>query len=282
MDVKKLNWLEILIECSRKMRNATLKFYGSPKAALSFGVGAGGDTSKRIDLAAEKALIDCLSKHEISCTLISEEAGTKKIGFGNPEYYVITDPVDGTTNAIRGLPFSANVIAVSTSPYLKDVETAVVHDIIHDVIYSAQINKGAYRNGEKIKTSKKTEITDAVIGIDFNTIKVQELVIKLKELLKITNHFRHFGANALEVCYVADGMIDAFIDIRGKLRVTDVVSSYLILKEAGGIILSLDGNELDVPLGATERVSFIAASNIGIYEAIKKTIMPDNINGPHL
>jgi myo-inositol-1(or 4)-monophosphatase len=251
------------------MRNATLKFYGSPKAAVNFGVGAGGDTSKRIDLAAEKALINCLSKHEVSCTLVSEEAGTKKIGFGHPEYYVITDPVDGTTNAIRGLPFSANVIAVSKSPFLKDVEAAIVYDIIHNVIYSAQKNKGSFRNGKIINTSKKSEIKDAVFGIDFNTIKIEELVKKLKGLLKFTNHFRHFGANALEVCYVADGSIDAFIDIRGKIRVTDIVSSYLILREAGGIILSPEGNELNIHLSATQRLSFIAASNIGVYEAIK-------------
>jgi myo-inositol-1(or 4)-monophosphatase len=280
VDVKKLNWLEILLECSYKMRKETLKLYGSPKAAISFGVGAGGDNSKRIDLAAEKALIDCLSKYEISCTLVSEEAGTKKIGFGYPEYYVVTDPVDGTTNAIRGVPFCANVIAVSKSPFLKDVETAIVHDIIHNVIYSAQKNKGAFRNGEKIKTSKKSEITDAVIGIDFNTINIEKLVNKLKRLLKITNHFRHFGANALEVCYVAEGITDAFIDIRGKLRVTDIVASYLILKEAGGTILSPEGNELDIPLEATQRLSFVAASNMSIYNSIKKIMKPDDIKDP--
>ncbi len=254
------------------MRKATLKFYGSPKGAISFGVGAGGDKSKRIDLAAEKALIDCLGKHEISCTLISEEVGTKKVGFGNSEYYIVTDPVDGTTNAVRGLPFSANVIAVSKSPFLKDIETAIVHDIFHDIIFSAQKDRGAFRNGKTIKTSKKSEIADAIIGIDFNTMKIEEVMAKIKGLLKFTNHFRHFGANALEVCYVADGMTEAFIDIRGKLRVTDIVSSYLILKEAGGIILSPEGNELNVPLEATQRLSFIAAANIKIYETIKKII----------
>jgi myo-inositol-1(or 4)-monophosphatase len=185
--------------------------------------------------------------------------------------------VDGTTNAIRGLPFSANVIAVSKSPFLKDVETAIVHDIIHNVIYSAQKNRGAFRNGEKITTSKKNEITDAVIGIDFNTINIEELIKKLKGLLRITKHFRHFGANALEVCYVADGKIDAFVDIRRKLRITDIVSSYLILKEAGGIILSPEGNEFNIPLEATQRLSFIAASNMSIYESIKKTMKPVDI-----
>ena len=267
-----MDWLEIMQECSQKMRRAALRFYGSPKAAVGFGVGAGGDTSKRIDLAAEKALIDCLSKHEISCTLVSEEAGTKKIGFGHSEFYVTTDPVDGTTNAVRGLPFSANVIAVSRGPFLQDVETAIVHDIVHDITYTAQKDGGAFRNGKRIKPSETSEIADAVIGVDLNTFRIEELVIKLEGLFKIGNHFRHFGANALEICYVADGRTDAFVDIRDKLRVTDMVASYLILREAGGIIVTPEGEELNVPLAATQRLSFIAASNRKMYEAIKKAL----------
>ena len=269
LDERIMNWMEILQECSHKMRGAALRYYASPKAAVGFGVGAGGDTSKRIDLAAEKALIDCLGKHEISCTLVSEEAGTKKLGLEPSEYYVITDPVDGTTNAVRGLPFSANVIAVSRGPWLKDVEPAVVSDIIHDITYTAQKNGGAFKNGKKIKPSETSDMADVVIGVDLNTIKIEEFIPKLKGLFNAGKHFRHFGANALEICYVADGSTDAFIDIRGKLRVTDMVASQLILREAGGIIVTPDGEELNVPLAATQRLSFIAASNKKLYEAIK-------------
>jgi myo-inositol-1(or 4)-monophosphatase len=267
-----MDWMEILQECSQKMRRASLRVYGSPKAAVGFGVGAGGDTSKRIDLAAEKALIDCLGKHEISCTLVSEEAGTKKIGFGPSEYYVTTDPVDGTTNAVRGLPFSANVIAVSREPWLRDVETAIVTDIFHNVTYTAQKNGGAFRNEERIKPSETSEIEDALIGVDLNTFKIEELVTKLEGLFKRGKHFRHFGANALDICYVADGSTDAFIDIRGKLRVTDMAASYLILREAGGIMVSPEGEELNAPLEPTQRLSFIAAANRRIYETIQEAL----------
>jgi myo-inositol-1(or 4)-monophosphatase len=254
------------------MRKAALRYYGSPKAAVGFGVGAGGDTSKMIDLAAEKALIDCLGKHEVSCTLVSEEAGTKKIGFGGSDYYVVTDPVDGTTNAVHGLPFSANVVALATGPKLQDVETAVVVDIIHGITYSAQKGKGAFKNGRKIETSKTTELKDAVIGVDVNTLTAKEQLTKLESLYNVGKHFRHFGANALEVCYVADGSTDAFVDLRDKLRVTDLVASHLILVEAGGIIVSPDGEPLNTPLDATQRLSFIAAANKTLYEAIKDAL----------
>ena len=267
-----MDWMEILQECSQKMRRAVLRYYGSPKAAVGFGVGAGGDTSKRIDLAAEKALIDCLGKHGVSCTLVSEEAGTKQIGYAPSEFYVTTDPVDGTTNAVHGLPFSAVVIAVSRRPWLRDVETAVVTDIIHGSTYTAQKNGGAFKNGKRIKPSETTDIADAVIGVDLNTFKIREQLTKMEGLFKVGKHFRHFGANALEICYVADGSTDAFIDIRGKLRVTDMVASQLILREAGGIMVSPEGKELDAPLEATQRLSFIAAANKGIYEAIKEAL----------
>jgi myo-inositol-1(or 4)-monophosphatase len=267
-----MDWLKIIQECSQKIRKQVLPFYGSPQAAISFGIGAGGDTIKKIDLAAEKALIECLNKHEISCTLVSEESGIKKIGSQPFKYYVTTDPVDGTTNAVRGLPFSATVIAVSKGPYLKDVETALVFDLVHNITYTAQKNQGAFKNGEKIKPSETSNIEEAVIGIDLNTFKIGELQTKLKRLFNRGKHFRHFGANALEICYVADGSTDAFIDIRGKLRITDLVASYLILQEAGGIMVTPKGEELNVPLKPTQRLSFIAASNKRIYEAIEEAL----------
>ena len=105
-----------------------------------------------------------------------------------------------------------------------------------------------------------------------NTIKIEDLVPKLGELFKVGKHFRHFGANAQEICYVADGSTDAFIDIRGKLRVTDMAASYLILKEAGGIIVTPEGEEFNAQLAATQRVSFIASSNIKLYQTIADSL----------
>jgi myo-inositol-1(or 4)-monophosphatase len=89
-----------------------------------------------------------------------------------------------------------------------------------------------------------------------------------------TRHLRHLGANALEVCYVADGTTEAFIDMRGKLRVTDVAAAYLILKEANGIMVTPEGKEVNVQLAPTQRVSFIAAANNVIYKAIRNSLSP--------
>ncbi len=268
-----MDWLGILKECSQKMRKEILNFYGSPEAAIGFGTGAGGDIMKKIDLVAEKALREVLEESKVSCTLISEETGTRKIGHKPSEFYVTTDPVDGTTNAVRGIPFMATAIAVSKAPYLKDVETALVSDLFHNVTYTAQRDQGAFRNGKKIQPSQTSSLEEAVVGVDFNTLRLGELVAKLEEVLIRTRHLRHFGANALEICYVADGATDAFIDIRGKLRITDVAASYLIILEAGGIMVTPEGTQLNVPLAATQRVAFVAAANKRIYENIKKFLV---------
>jgi len=248
-----------------------MPFFKSPEASFGFGIGAGGDVMKRIDLIAEKTLIETIENAGFSCTLVSEETGIRKIGENPASFYVTVDPIDGTTNATRGIPFMATSIAVSKKPYLSQIEAALVTDLYHNVVYTAKRGKGAYRNGAKAKPSELQSLNEAVIGIDF-THKAWEIADRLRPVLEQTKHLRHLGANALEICYVADGTTDSFIDLRGKLRVTDVAAAYMILKEAGGTITTLEGEELDAELAPTERVSFIAAGNKKLHEIIMDNI----------
>ena len=266
------SWLGVLEACSQRMKKEIIALHGSVEAKVGFGIGAGGDVSKKIDLAAENALIQTLQDSGVSCTLISEEAGTKELGSNPSSFYLVADPLDGTTNAVRGAPFMAISLAVSKRPYLRDVETALVCDPVHGVTYTAERGRGAFRNRERIQSSLTTSLEEAVIGVDFNTFKIRELMPRLTPLLEKTRHLRHFGADALELCYVADGKTDAFIDIRDKLRVTDIAAAYLVLREAGGIIVTPEGNELDAALDATQRVAFIAAANKTFYAEVQKLL----------
>jgi myo-inositol-1(or 4)-monophosphatase len=134
------------------------------------------------------------------------------------------------------------------------------------------MGKGAYRDGEKIKPSALASLEEAVIGLDLNTYKVREIAPQLTNLIQKTKHIRHFGANALELCYVADGTTDAFVDIRGKLRTTDMAAGFLILREAGGIITTPEGKALDVKLDPKQKIKFIAAGNTQIHKIILSLI----------
>jgi len=262
--------LLLLKRCAQNIREKALPLIAKPEAAETYGRGAGGDQMKKIDLVAEKALIEVLEKNEASCTLISEECGTKKIGPKPSEHYLVTDPIDGTTNAIRGLPFVATSLATSETKNINDIDTALVSDLLHNITYTAIRGKGAYRNEQKIKPSIISSLKEAVIGMDLGTPKKKELTPHFIALLQKTKHLRHLGANALEICYVADGATDAFIDVRGKLRVTDVAAAYRILLEAGGTMSTPKGKKLDAPLTPNQTVSFIATANKKLHEVVRR------------
>lgn len=269
------DWLEILIQCKENVRKRIrthLKTLNEPQPDL--GKGAGGDPMKPVDLAAEKAIIEVLQQHCASFTLISEESGVKEFGETPKRCYVTVDPIDGTTNLVRGLPFYATSIAVSAAPVLSTVYAGLVADLFLDTTYTALEGKGAYRDGEKLASSTVTSLDEAMIGLDLNTYKVSEIAPQLTSLIQHTKHIRHFGANALELCYVAEGLTDAFVDIRGKLRTTDVAAGILILKEAGGTVTTPEGQALDVKLDAKEKVKFVASGNAQIHKTILGLVKP--------
>jgi myo-inositol-1(or 4)-monophosphatase len=127
---------------------------------------------------------------------------------------------------------------------------------------------GSYRNSKKISPSETPNLSEALIGLDLNTLDFTELSRNLSILLTKCRHIRHLGANALELCYVADGTTDAFIDIRGKLRTTDIAAATLIIQEAGALITTPNNTPLTNNLYPTERVSFIATGNTNLHQAI--------------
>ena len=151
---------------------------------------------------------------------------------------------------------------------LADVFVSMVADLVHNSTYSAFEGEGAYRDGNKIETSKTSSLDEAVVGLDLNTYKVKEIVPKLTALIAETKHIRHFGANALELCFVANGLTAAFVDVRGKLRTTDVAAAFLVLKEAGGVVSTPDNQALNVELDPKQTLSFIASGNMKIHKKI--------------
>lgn len=268
-----IRWLQILIQCKDNVKEQIkplIKTLNQPQPDL--GIGAGGDPIKQIDLAAESAIINTLRQNNLSFTLISEESGIKEYGETPHNAYVTADPIDGTTNLTRGIPFYATSIAVSTKPLLNTVHAALVADLFHDITYTAQKSEGAYRNDQKISPSENASMEEAVIGIDLNTYKIREIAPRLTDLIQKTKHIRHLGANALELCYVADGTTDAFIDIRGKLRSTDTAAAWLIIKEANAKITTLKGKPLNIKLDPKQNVTFIAAANKKIHKTILNLI----------
>jgi myo-inositol-1(or 4)-monophosphatase len=260
-------WPEILLNCSKNVQENVVHLLKQPQHQTQYGIGAGGDTTYQIDRVAEETVVNTVKSNNIDFILISEEAGIKRIG-KDPQHYVTIDPIDGTANALRGIPFVATSIAVSRKPQLRDIKYAIVTDLLHNVTYTAQKDRGAYKNNRKIVPSRKTGLENLVLGIEL-TSETSWRIEAMARLLQNTKHPRHLGADALEICYVADGTIDGFVDIRGELRVTDMAAAQLILKEAGGMITTLTSKRLDVPLTPAQRVSFMATANKTLHTKIQ-------------
>ncbi len=263
------DWQQILFECKTRIQQnikPCLATIWEPQPNL--GMGAGGDMTKPVDLAAESAIVDTIKAHGVSFTLISEESGIKKYGASPHSCYVTVDPIDGTTNLIHGLPFYCSSIAVSNKPELADVYASMVVDLAHDVTYMALEGKGAFCDGAKMETSKTSSLEEALVGLDINSYNGTFTVQKVSDLIKKTKHIRHFGANALEICFVADGLTDAFIDLRNKIRTTDVAAGFLIVKEAGGVVTDPNNQPINVKLDPKQTMSFVASANLQIHKEI--------------
>lgn len=271
--MKDQDWQQVFARCKHNVKTSIrplLETLKGPQPDL--GVGAGGDPMKLVDLAAEKAIVEAVLENGISFTLVSEESGIKEFGGSPKKFYVTVDPIDGTTNLIRGLPFYCSSIAVSRKPALSQVFAASVSDLFHDVSYSAFEGKGAFRDNKKITPSALDNLDEAVLGLDLNTYKMKAVAPQLSDLIQATKHIRHFGANALELCYVADGLTEAFVDVRGKLRTTDVAAGFFILKEAGGIVTTPEGEPIDAKLDPRQTLKFVASGNAEIHERILNLI----------
>lgn len=256
--------LEILREACVNVYDITRNLIGTQEGNQKLGIGAGGDRSRRIDIESEEAIIRTVEKHGMSPTFIGEECGK----ISGHEGYLIMDPIDGTTNASAGLPFYCCSLAYSAENKLSSVSHAAIIDLFRGDIFTASESRGAWLNDVKIELlNKKRKDDDFIIGMNISRTSPNDLDL-LSKIIGITDHVRLFGANALELCYLAKGSLDAYIDLRGRIRATDIAAAYLIVKEAGGNIYSPLEHILDAELGVNSRMSYVALSNDNLYELV--------------
>jgi myo-inositol-1(or 4)-monophosphatase len=256
--------IETLKTACLEVRKSVKDLVGTAEGNTKMGVGAGGDISRKIDLIAEKKVIDIIKESGKNPTIIGEECGIIK---GNDnDGYIIMDAIDGTTNVTRSIPFNCCSLAYATGSKMSSVVDAAIIDIARGDLYYASKDKGAFLNGNKITVRKTDNIKedDIIGGVNISGIS-QELLQSIGPIISKLNHIRVFGANALELCFLARGYLDMFMDLRDKIRPTDMAAAFLIVKEAGGLVLDKAGNAFDSELSFGNRFSFIALSDIKIF-----------------
>ena len=258
--------IEILRTISKLVYENVKDLAGTNEAmAGDFGRGAGGDISRNIDIVAEKTVIDHLKEINFDCVVLGEECGRVELST-NPKGFIIMDAIDGTTNAVRGLPFFCCSLAFATDEKLSFVTDAAITNLSNGDIYWASKGKGAFLNGKSISVHKEKPVYK-VIGIN-TSASSPELIRKFTPIFEKHHHVRHLGANALEMAFFAQGLIDVFIDFRKRIRVQDIAAGYLLVKEAGGLLLDENLEPLDSDISYETRLSFVAAASKEILDEI--------------
>ncbi|KAM9826878.1 inositol monophosphatase 1-like [Neosynchiropus ocellatus] len=158
----------------------------------------------------------------------------------------IIDPVDGTTNFVHGFPFVAVSIAFAVN---KKLEFGVIYSCMEDKMYKARKGQGAFCDDEPIQVSDVRDIHKSIIisehGTDRSKEKVTKIFSTMKKILCIPVHgLRGSGTAATNMCLVASGAVEAFFEI--GIHCWDIAAGAVIVKEAGGVLLDVDGGQFDL------------------------------------
>ena len=238
---------KIVDRVSRNVKKAcSTDFY---RFGSNVGIGADGTVTKFVDKFAEDVAVDVLNKSKLKVNLLSEEVGFID---NKGKYTFVLDPIDGTRNAYRGIPFYAISLAIGKTT-LSDVSYGIVQNVPTGDLFQAEKGKGAFLNNAQIGVCDIPPpelLSSLLLGKNSN---------KHTASLSQQNKVRSLGSASLEMCMVARGALDVYVVGKEYMRVTDIAASTLIVREAGGIVTNIKGSPLDMPLTLDERTSVVAA-----------------------
>ena len=217
-----------------------------------------------VDTAAEEAIIETIRKSYPEHTIIGEESGVLK-GSDDDIQWII-DPLDGTTNFIKGIPHFAVSIAIKVKGKL---DQAVVFDPIRGEIFTASRGKGAQLNGTRMRVKAHKDLSATILATGFPFKQKQHTnayMAMLSSLFQKTSDIRRAGSAALDLAYVAAGRVDGFFEI--GLKPWDTAAGELLVIEAGGLVTDFVGGHNHATSGN------IVASSTRLQKEILKNIRP--------
>ncbi|SJM95511.1 inositol monophosphatase family protein [Crenothrix polyspora] len=188
------------------------------------------------DIAVEQFLKDKLSTHYPQFGFWGEESGQSADQLSR----WVVDPIDGTHSFTKGQYFWGISVALEINQQL--IFGAVYAPALDDYYY-AEKGKGAWKNGQSITVSSETDLANAMIATGFACLRADLKDNNLQRFCRIaqkTTGHRRFGSAALDLCFVADGQVDAFWE--QALNLYDIAAGALIAQEAGASVTDFAGN----------------------------------------
>ena len=219
------------------------------------GQGAGGDPTTRIDRLAEDALIEAITAgaaEEGGATVISEELGERDLGAPAP--VVVVDPIDGSLNAKRGLPWFSSSIAIADGRRMSDVRAGFVHDFATGNVFTAEAGRGAWLNGVRLRAPTPDGLR--VVALEG---AAPARIGRIAPALDEARRLRLIGSLALSLCATAAGWVDGMAGL-AEARTVDVAAGFLIAREAGVSVGFIDPDDPAlIGLGIDQRFWVTAA-----------------------
>ncbi len=192
------------------------------------------------DRKTEDMIRDGLAAAFPDDAIIGEEGGAEAAGAGGMLW--IIDPIDGTMNFLRGVPYWSVAVALMVD---QELTLGLTYDPVHDELYVARRGAGAFRNGQPISVSGIDDPKQAVIGATFSfKMSIDAYGELLNAILQGGSDHRRLGSTALMMAHVADGRLDACVTL--KCNSWDVIGGLMLVQEAGGVASDFqDGVSLD-------------------------------------
>jgi len=203
--------------------------------------GEGGDDTTAIDQAAEDAVVARLAALDRDFVLVSEELGMRTFGDGG-DLRIVVDPIDGSINAKRGIPFFCFSLAVAEGATMDDVGFGYLYDFGTGEEWTAERGRGAFLDGEPLAGPGPK---DSIEILGFEATTTHAIAERITGLLDSVGRVRVMGSLALTLCYVAAGRIDAACSLK-PARSVDIAAAQLLVRERGFAIELFE----DPPFGA--------------------------------
>ena len=190
--------------------------------------GEGGDDTTAIDAAAEDAVVARLQATCADFVLVSEELGERVFGAGGPTR-VVVDPIDGSVNAKRGIPFFALSVAVAEGPAMDDVGFGFVYDFGTGEAWVGRRGGGATLNGQPLGGVRPK---DPIEILSFEGTTTAIIADKAAAMVGVAKRLRVMGSLALSLCHLAAGRVDAVCSLK-PARSIDIAAAQLLAREVG-------------------------------------------------
>lgn len=250
------------MELANAVHQAVAQIVEDPAEVV--GRGADGAPSLRIDRVAEEAVLRLLEYEGSRIDVLSEESGFVRRG---GDSLLVVDPIDGTHNAVRGVPAYAVSLAIGRKR-LSDVEEGLVRDLVTGSTYYAAKGRGATLNGRPIR-ARPFHPEDSLFSVYLGSNAHPDAA----RVAARGRRVRHLGAASLDLCLVARGAADLYYMhssiLATKLRAVDLAAGTLVVREAGGGVRDLAGRDLDMPLEPGARTDLIAFGDPKVLEVIR-------------